>query len=282
MKIILSRKGFDSGYGGYPSPVLPDGRLISLPIPSAGDKRKYSELNIDPFGSYYDLMIKLNPNIKDGHDKSALTSRTKCHLDPDIYKDVTKRPAAWKGSFGQISAAQSHLSNQNISKDDIFLFFGWFRKTKYDGGGRLIFDPADKTGRHIIYGFLQIGEIIRTACDKVPQWLKEHPHVIDTGRSCDKSNTLYIARDKFTLNTKIPGYGVFRCNQNIILTKQGMSRSCWKLPACFRAVPISYHDNRKYGWHSNYFLSAAKGQEFVIAASDAIMTWTRILIEKSM
>jgi len=33
MKVILSRKGFDSGYGGFPSPVLPDGTMLSLPIP---------------------------------------------------------------------------------------------------------------------------------------------------------------------------------------------------------------------------------------------------------
>lgn len=32
MKVILSRKGFDSTYGGYPSLILPDGELISLPI----------------------------------------------------------------------------------------------------------------------------------------------------------------------------------------------------------------------------------------------------------
>ena len=35
MKIILSRKGFDSENGGYPSPILPNGTLLSIPIPSA-------------------------------------------------------------------------------------------------------------------------------------------------------------------------------------------------------------------------------------------------------
>ena len=35
MKLILSRKGFDSANGGCPSPIL-DGRLCSLPIPDAG------------------------------------------------------------------------------------------------------------------------------------------------------------------------------------------------------------------------------------------------------
>ena len=28
MKVILSRKGFDSEYGGGPSPILPDGELL--------------------------------------------------------------------------------------------------------------------------------------------------------------------------------------------------------------------------------------------------------------
>src|ERR1035441_4619606 len=31
MKLILSRKGFDSSAGGKPSPIFPDGTMISLP-----------------------------------------------------------------------------------------------------------------------------------------------------------------------------------------------------------------------------------------------------------
>ena len=34
MKLIFSRKGFDSQYGGVPSPILSDGTLLPLPIPS--------------------------------------------------------------------------------------------------------------------------------------------------------------------------------------------------------------------------------------------------------
>ena len=33
MKIILSRKGFDSSCGGVASPILPGGEIVSLPIP---------------------------------------------------------------------------------------------------------------------------------------------------------------------------------------------------------------------------------------------------------
>ena len=37
MKIVLSRKGFDSQYGKQASPILPDGTLLSFPIPSEDD-----------------------------------------------------------------------------------------------------------------------------------------------------------------------------------------------------------------------------------------------------
>jgi len=33
MKVILSRKGFDKINGGYLSPIFPDGKMISIPIP---------------------------------------------------------------------------------------------------------------------------------------------------------------------------------------------------------------------------------------------------------
>ena len=44
MRIILSRKGFDSANGGYPSPIMPDGRMVSLPIPEQETDVKYSQL----------------------------------------------------------------------------------------------------------------------------------------------------------------------------------------------------------------------------------------------
>ncbi|MEZ4682601.1 MAG: hypothetical protein R2932_51180 [Caldilineaceae bacterium] len=44
MKIILSRKGFDSSSGGVASPILPDGTLLSLPIPDATGPITYADL----------------------------------------------------------------------------------------------------------------------------------------------------------------------------------------------------------------------------------------------
>ena len=37
MKVILSRKGFDSSAGGYASFIYPNGKMQSLPIPSTND-----------------------------------------------------------------------------------------------------------------------------------------------------------------------------------------------------------------------------------------------------
>ena len=50
MKVILSRKGFDSQYGGMPSPILPDGTLLSLPIPSKTDMETGQNAKMDTIG----------------------------------------------------------------------------------------------------------------------------------------------------------------------------------------------------------------------------------------
>jgi len=62
MKIVLSRKGFDSKYGGYPSPILPDRNMISLPIPDYRDSIKYSNLKIDKSENYFLLMKRFWSN----------------------------------------------------------------------------------------------------------------------------------------------------------------------------------------------------------------------------
>jgi len=44
VKIILSRKGFDSTSGGVPSPIFPDGRMLSLPIPDKQSHISYEKI----------------------------------------------------------------------------------------------------------------------------------------------------------------------------------------------------------------------------------------------
>jgi hypothetical protein len=97
--------------------------------------------------------------LKQDGESVILNKSTGCHLDPDIRIEAIARESCWKGIFGQIGAAQSHLKNQSVGVGDLFLYFGWFRRTILVDG-KLRFDPKDRNGRHIIYGYLQVGEVI--------------------------------------------------------------------------------------------------------------------------
>ena len=276
MKVILSRKGFDSGTGGYPSPILPDGTLLSLPIPDATSDIKYSDLNYKDT-SYYELMKSLKGTyLKDNGNKSSLSKNTSCHLDPDLVYDVFARDKGWRGVFGQIDRAQSHLENQEVQEGDLFLFFGWFRKTIISDG-KLKFDPSDKLGRHIIYGYLQVDEIIQADDQrKLKSWMEYHPHALES-RLCRNKNTLYIAKEKLSFMEGLPGYGTFKYEKHRALTKEGeQNRSYWDLPRQLREFDISCH--KKSDWTEEYFKSNARGQEFVFQEDDAVVNWARTVI----
>lgn len=74
MKIILSRKGFDSTAGKIPNPILPDGTLLSFPIPAKEDKLTYADLYYDGI-SYANILSQLNPKDKKNH-KMELSFRS--------------------------------------------------------------------------------------------------------------------------------------------------------------------------------------------------------------
>lgn len=275
MKVILSRKGFDSGTGGYASPILPDGTLLSLPIPDSSTDIKYSDLNKNE-SSYYELMQSLKGEyLKDNGNKSSLSKNTSCHLDPDLIYDVFAREKGWRGIFGQIDRAQSHLTNQKVQEGDLFLFFGWFRKTIIKDG-KLKFDPSDKFGRHIIYGYLQVDEIIQADDQrKLKRWMEYHPHALES-RLCRNKNTLYIAKKELSFITDLPGFGTFKYSDHRVLTKAGEhNRSYWNLPKEFSELEISCH--KKSDWTDAYFKSNARGQEFVFQEDDAVLKWTEIV-----
>ncbi len=86
MKVILSRKGFDSEFGGYPSPILPNGQMISLPIPDQNEELRYSDVMAGD-STCYDLMRDLMPSIKSSNERIDLSNDFGCHLDPDIFKN---------------------------------------------------------------------------------------------------------------------------------------------------------------------------------------------------
>ena len=178
MRVILSRKGFDSSSGGNSSPII-DNKLISLPIPEdnsalCNNSITYNNLKFEDT-TYFELMKSLlysnrkkKPILKtefNGVKKQLeLTKEIKCHLDPDIRKGVIEQHKhnEWKQLFGQVGTAQSYLIKQRVEENDIFLFYGRFKKTEGKDNRNLKFVNEDEfpTDRHIIYGYLQVGKKI--------------------------------------------------------------------------------------------------------------------------
>lgn len=285
MKIILSRKGFDSSAGGYPSPHLVDsGRLISFPIPEDEEVNSgvgYSDLRVDQNHTYLDLMEQLG--IK------KYSNGTYVHLDPDINASVMQRKhPEWRGIFGQSSAAQSHLARKNIQVGDLFLFFGWFKDAVRTAAG---YKYVNGTHRHVIWGYMQVGEI--EPIDKVRQydsWKCSHPHYMCRDRDM---NTAYIAATSLSFDNSIPGCGTFKYDDSLILTQAGQrKRSIWKLPRYFHpsmGTRMSYHEDTysmsgKQVWelHDNHCIlqSVGRGQEFVIEGNIEVEKWAMEMIQR--
>lgn len=292
MKIIFSRKGFDSQYGGMPSPILPDGSILSFPIPT----------NNDDSGARRFDSIQLNgrtDHVKIAHDLSEgkISGLTMVHMDPDLCKDNLARTSGWKPAFGQVGSAQGHLSNQGVNCGDLFLFFGWYRRIVQRNGTWMFQEYAPDI--HVLFGWLQVGEII-TAGSKSREmilqkhpWLKDHPHS-NTGYSTN--NTIYAASDALNLSEHmpygVPGGGIFsHYSENLQLTTasklgQQYNRSHWSLPASFfkeGKSKLSYHLNvvPEIANGLAAFNIVSRGQEFVYPCSDNdvdVVDWAKNII----
>ena len=260
VKIVLSRKGFDSECGRIPSPILPDGTLLSLPIPTAESGRRFADLTHDG-RPYSEIIAQLggSPTTADGC----------CHLDPDL------RPGSapgWVPAFGQTGAAQTHLANQGVGVGDLFLFFGRFRRTGYETAGRLRY-VRDAPAQHIVFGYLQIGAIVRGEQIRGYPW---HPHAENPNPL--PNNTLYLASDQLSF-ADVPGSGVLNYRDDRALTATGQSQSRWRVLDWMPTTPISYH--RPTSLKDGYFQSAAKGQEFVLEAGPRAQAWVEALISEA-
>ncbi|MCL1952527.1 MAG: hypothetical protein FWF60_06830 [Oscillospiraceae bacterium] len=202
MKIILSRKGFDSANGGCASPIIDD-RFLSLPIPSH-DTARFADLSFEG-RSYPDLLRtwnKKNPEAKYFCNSCGVPLEG-CHVDPDLEN----------GWFGQIGSAQGYLRNNGVGPGDIFLFFGRFQCAdeaawKRDGELR---PEKDAPVIHAIYGWLEVGKVLEcpARAEEIRQLYSGHPHASEA-RLADKSNALYVAE---------PGrFGVFKFDEELVLT----------------------------------------------------------------
>jgi hypothetical protein len=114
MKLILSRKGFDSSFGGCASPIFEDDTFVSLPIPEKSSRLRFSDIGgKQRIGSIVeDLTSGRNMSFKESDH---------VHLDPDLRFDSLQRKPNWRPLFGQAESAQSHLDNYGVAPGDIFL-----------------------------------------------------------------------------------------------------------------------------------------------------------------
>lgn len=219
MKVILSRKGFDSSNGGIPSPILPDGTLLSMPIPAKHDALTFDNLQYHGV-AYADILKQLR-------GKDCKENHFHCHLDPDI-RECTRITEVknWIPAFGQIGSAQGILRNQQITVGDLFLFFGWFRQTEGDlTSGTLQFKKG-APDLNVIYGYLQIGNRIHQK-EELKNKYHWHPHAADF-RAGKSNNILYLPTKQLDFNDQYKGAGVFSFAENRVLTMPGKTRSVWK------------------------------------------------------
>ena len=217
MKIILSRKGFDSANGGIVSPIMEDGTLLSFPIPSY-DRDTFDDLTYcDQAYSKIlkDLKYKGEPN---------------CHVDPDLSIGRRKNVIdGWCPIFGQCSSSAAYLTkNVGIKVGDLFLFFGNYHKVECIDGK---YQYVKKTGNfysdrdlQVVWGYLQVGEII-TDPDEQRKY-SWHPHSIEEMVK-DNSNVMFKASDKLSFNENMPGAGVLKFREDRVLTAKNCNKATW-------------------------------------------------------
>ena len=219
--VSLSRKGFDSKFGGVASPII-DNKLYSMPIPSDETKifdpkysPKYKELKFGNL-SGSEIFEKLqktphHPKKLPGNEKrNEITPETRCHNDPDLNN----------GIYG--AAGPASLQLKKFNEGDLLLFFGWF----FDKDG-------EKRDIHHLFGWLQADYIIKGK-EKIQSFCDKnnivHPHVDEVYLN-DKTNALYVSKGELTDGESL-GYGKFEnFHPELCLTHplSKKKRSIWQL-----------------------------------------------------
>ncbi len=266
MKIILSRKGFDASNGGCPSPIMPDGTLLSMPIPTDDDV-SFSDIAWNGI-TYADILKQITPS-KDFAN---------CHLEPDIRDNRIRPVKGWRPAFGQTGSAEGVLVNAGVEPGDIFLFFGWFRQVVQTSQGykfvpRNQIDFYHGNDLQVIYGYMQIGEVITNQADiKKYYW---HPHSSDV-HTCNSNNTLYLPSERLSLNPDMRGYGTLDFRKDRVLTMEGMGRGTWNEYEFLK--PEHLYGNKKNCAKGKGLYYAGIWQEQVVFESEGLIDWVKNVI----
>jgi hypothetical protein len=271
LKIILSRKGFDGAKGRFPSPIFPDGRLLSLPIPAKTGPTRFADMRWreQNVGALVERLTR-----------GGVSATRPLFLDPDLTRDSLPREPGWRPTLGQTGFAQSHLADHGVGRGDLFLFFGWFKEIEWSSGAGWRF-RRNAPDLHVLFGWLQVGEVLRIGertadfARRYP-WLKDHPRLF--GKR-DPRDTLYIAAERLD---GVPGSGLSARDGGgtfaAVSAARTLSdpdqpiRSAWRLPDWFYApdgrLTLSRHESPEH-WSrapdgSARLRLVSRGQEFVL------------------
>lgn len=267
MKVVLSRKGFDSANGGIVSPIFEDGTMISFPIPS-NDTDTYDSLEYS--GETYSKILS---DLKyKGEDR--------CHVDPDL--DVTRRIKkipGWIPAFGQIDSAASYLKNIGIKEGDLFLFFGNFHKVKLIDGA---YTYCKKSGDfycdkdlQVIWGYLQVGKIIDSPEEQETLWW--HPHSCKS-RTANKTNLIFTASEKLSFDTDKPGAGLLTFDEKRVLTAKGCNKATWKMNRVYDVNHVLANRKNMAKDASQGIYYAGIWQELGLQESEECEQWAKTII----
>ena len=268
MKLVLSRKSFDSAYGGKSNLIFQNGALLALPIPGFRyvskidfNRKKYNpteyrhiklpatiqklleENSVKGLQNYADLMLRLFESYT-GKKITKLKERLRssyqkpyyCHLDPDLIYESLERLDGWRGLFGPHPKYQRNLRN-DVTKNSLILFFGTFKHVIIDKETLRYTKKKDGKDfihreKHVIYGYLQIQKVI-TKSNELEAWMHRpyhHPH-LDKKLWENENRALYVAKKNLFFGgkkTHLPGYGIFKFNSDLILTEENATKSNWK------------------------------------------------------
>jgi hypothetical protein len=256
--------------------------MVSIPIPDPDSPRTYADYSTPAGGTYSDLLNLLGvSSLRCAKTRVPVVPPPGVHFDPDLIAGSRSRERHWRGLFGQAKAAQGHLANQHVGIGDLFLFFGWFRRTKRRGNGLRFVGPS----AHVVWGWLEVGAVIAVDRDRPERWMLEHPHLSHRAKYSGANNTIYIAAQHSTWLPGFAGSGVATSyHDRLRLTADGEERRrVWRLPEEFHRPPhatLSGQSEKAWtrsdaGW---LLRSACIGQEFVIPANDGIRAWVQTIL----
>ena len=267
MKVILSRKGFDSSNGGIVSPIFEDGTMLSFPIPSRDSDRFY-DLNYEGI-PYTDILCDLRYKGDEF-----------CHIDPDL--DQSRRNVVvdnWVPAFGQISSAATYLKNTGIKEGDLFLFFGNFHHVeKHNGHFRYVRNSGDfykDKDIQAIWGYLQVGKVIDDPSEQKRLWW--HPHSIERRRS-DKTNVIYQAAERLSFDESKPGAGPLTYDIKRVLTLENSTKATWKMNSVYDVDHILCKRRNTAKDPSKGIYYTGIWQELPLAESEECTAWAKSVV----